>query len=596
MPRSRLVRVQIILLVLLALLVLARMILGPPTPKGLAVLAKLDAFDLDHIAFELQQPGAVTIEGVGSFDPAAVPSALAAYGWIVRRTDGAVVWEMTPRSATPGRGHLARTGTDTLRLEAGVYDAYFSSYGAVYGTSRSRAEWRKDADEWQLVVRLLDASTPARALPDYHLDMIGKNEADLVWRAAPLRDDAQESYLFEVKHPVELRIRAVGEIAGTPGDYARIENAATGEILWKMTRGNTVPAGGLPRNRRFEGTVRLEPGTYHAVAVTDERHAFRDWKGNPPYEPAAWGLALYADDPDAITAFDLWRDRTPLVSFTEVPDDAERSQRFEVLQPVDVILDGTGEITDDGSVYDFGELLKEDGGRLQRVWKMSLDGSTHAGGGSKNRREVLFTRLDPGIYTLRYETDGSHAYGDWNTSRPDYPERWGVSLFTMKREVGDETIRLLPGSSTWGTLAEAPPAPPPPGSVAHVGDALVDWNRLGPDFELRQDITFEEPVMLHIVSLGEISAGGQHDFGWIEEAETGVRVWEMTRDNTRPAGGAERNRRFDGLVALDPGRYVIRYRTDYSHHFGDFGNEAPRNPASWGLTAYRVRTEGTGVN
>ena len=65
-------------------------------------------------------------------------------------------------------------------------------------------------------------------------------------------------------------------------------------------------------------------------------------------------------------------------------------------------------------------------------------------------------------------------------------------------------------------------------------------------------------------------------------------VWQMTRSNTKPAGGDDRNRIFDGVITLEPGTYTAHFRTDFSHSFGDFDHEEPHDPASWGIIVERV--------
>jgi hypothetical protein len=74
------------------------------------------------------------------------------------------------------------------------------------------------------------------------------------------------------------------------------------------------------------------------------------------------------------------------------------------------------------------------------------------------------------------------------------------------------------------------------------------------------------------------------DYGWIEEAKTGRRVWEMTYRSTEHAGGASKNRRFDGTIRLSAGEYVLRYETDGSHAFGDWNADPPDDPEMWGVT------------
>jgi len=61
-------------------------------------------------------------------------------------------------------------------------------------------------------------------------------------------------------------------------------------------------------------------------------------------------------------------------------------------------------------------------------------------------------------------------------------------------------------------------------------------------------------------------------------------VWEMTMRNTHHAGGARKNRVFDGEVKLDTGRYVVHYQTDGSHAYGDWNDRRPPDPHGWGIT------------
>ena len=77
------------------------------------------------------------------------------------------------------------------------------------------------------------------------------------------------------------------------------------------------------------------------------------------------------------------------------------------------------------------------------------------------------------------------------------------------------------------------------------------------------------------------------DFGWIEDAKTGKAVWEMTYRSTDHAGGATKNRRFDGTITLPAGEYILKYETDGSHSFGDWNADAPDDPEAWGITLFR---------
>lgn len=573
MKKRTLVRIQLLLLVVLVILVFVRMVVGPPAPSGLVVFVNMDHDQLHQKSFELDRPAEIAIHAIGSIDERATPKALAAKGWIVSRASGDVVWEMDPARVEAGRGTLVEVPGDTLALEAGVYDVFFASFGAI--DSNRHGRWVSDRDEWQWVLRLVDENIPARIVArEEDGDRMAEN---VLWKAAPLRDNKEENFLFEIKRPTQLGIYAVGEIGDERSDYSWIENASTGEKVWEMTKGNTEPAGGLDRNRQFRGDVALVPGAYRAVAVTDGQHAYRDWEGNPPYNPLSWGLSLYTTDRDAITDFDPWASREPLISFNKVPDDAERSQRFEVTAPIQVVVYCVGEVTE--GVWDYGELLKEEAHQKRTIWKLSRDASMPAGGDRKNRLEVAFLRLEPGIYELRYETDGSHAYDDWNADHPDYPERWGVTLFPVAPNLPSGSVQLLASaqevdSEQW-----------------HDEDALVSWVNLEDDVSREEELAFDVPTTLHIKALGEVEREDQYDYGWIEHAETGDRVWEMTWNNTQHAGGTDRNRYFDGEITLEPGRYVVRYVTDGSHHYRDWESARPEVSLPWGMTVRKVAAE-----
>ncbi|MEO5896699.1 MAG: hypothetical protein ABIS06_13455 [Vicinamibacterales bacterium] len=77
------------------------------------------------------------------------------------------------------------------------------------------------------------------------------------------------------------------------------------------------------------------------------------------------------------------------------------------------------------------------------------------------------------------------------------------------------------------------------------------------------------------------------DYGWIEDAKTGKTVWEMTYRSTAHAGGASKNRRFDGTITLPAGEYVVTFETDGSHSFADWNADPPEDPDAWGITLFR---------
>jgi hypothetical protein len=59
--------------------------------------------------------------------------------------------------------------------------------------------------------------------------------------------------------------------------------------------------------------------------------------------------------------------------------------------------------------------------------------------------------LDRGNYRLRFKSDDSHSFGDWNADPPDDQQYWGITLYR------DDS---LPGQG--GPPAPLPPANPEP--------------------------------------------------------------------------------------------------------------------------------------
>lgn len=100
-------------------------------------------------------------------------------------------------------------------------------------------------------------------------------------------------------------------------------------------------------------------------------------------------------------------------------------------------------------------------------------------------------------------------------------------------------------------------------------------------------MTLRRPYDLRIVCLGEGLDKRMYDYGWIEDADTGDLVWEMKYMQSRPAGGAPKNRYVETIITLPAGRYRVHYQTDGSHSFPDWNDTPPDHREMWGITIYR---------
>jgi hypothetical protein len=110
---------------------------------------------------------------------------------------------------------------------------------------------------------------------------------------------------------------------------------------------------------------------------------------------------------------------------------------------------------------------------------------------------------------------------------------------------------------------------------------------LEPDHDLYASVGFSlsQPVEVQVRAMGEYSSFNDLfvDHGWIVDAETREQVWGMTRHNTRPAGGDEKNRAAIQDLSLRAGDYLLYYVTDDSHSFDDWNAPPPYNPQAYGI-------------
>jgi hypothetical protein len=119
------------------------------------------------------------------------------------------------------------------------------------------------------------------------------------------------------------------------------------------------------------------------------------------------------------------------------------------------------------------------------------------------------------------------------------------------------------------------------------GDPVVDLTRVRDNDSVEKRFRLARETDVHVYALGEWNDGADEfaDGGWITDARGKV-VWEMTDRNTEAAGGAEKNRMFDGVVRLPAGDYIARYDCDDSHAYRDWNSDAPWDQAAWGLALY----------
>jgi CubicO group peptidase (beta-lactamase class C family) len=118
----------------------------------------------------------------------------------------------------------------------------------------------------------------------------------------------------------------------------------------------------------------------------------------------------------------------------------------------------------------------------------------------------------------------------------------------------------------------------------------ADWpvvaslDQVGNNADLMAEFTLDECTAMRLYAVGEGMQAGMSDYGTIERVDTGQVVWQMYPFETEP-GARPINRRVDRPISLPAGDYRLRFHTNGSHAYDDWGGRAPEH-RFWGIALY----------
>ena len=361
------------------------------------------------------------IEREGRFD----------FSWIIDVDSRQKVWSMEYGNSQPAGGAWKnRVARQKLSLPAGSYAAFYVTDG-----SHSASEWNApppfDPDFWGITLKVFDTRSLS-GIERFDYQNVDLDKAIVALRQ--VRDDEHQSSGFTVKRPSRIRIYALGEGSSNEMyDYAWIVDAATRQRVWTMRYDETLHAGGSKKNRVYDGTIELVPGNYIVHYVTDGSHSYGDWNSERPYDVEGWGVTILPGEANAyanFSGYDEQADKNVLARIAAVRDDAYKRHKFILEEDSSIRIYALGE-GDHGEMYDYGWIENSSTGKV--VWEMTYRMSEHAGGSSKNRMVNSIIGLPAGSYTVYFQTDGSHAFGDWNAGAPSDPENWGITILAVDK-------------------------------------------------------------------------------------------------------------------------------------------------------------------
>ena len=351
------------------------------------------------------------------------------HAWIMSAETGKKVWSMDRWNTDPaGGGQKNRSSNEKVKFEKGKYVLYY-----VTDDSHSFEEFNVtppyDPLNWGVALIAVDDSDK-NAFSTYVPEGRGEPLVDMT----RMRDDEFVSQAFQLDSDQSVRVIALGEYSTWSKefvDYGWIENASTGKMVWEMSYRNTEHAGGATKNRMFDGLVEFPKGYYIAHYTSDDSHSYRDWNESPPYEPALWGLSIYAGKDFNKSRFKLLdesevkRGAEILVKMTGLHNDERERAEFALDNRTRVRIYAIGEGSRE-EMYDYGWIVDDNSGKS--VWEMTWRNTGPAGGASKNRLYDETVILAPGNYEVYFVTDGSHSFNDWNAAKPRDPVNWGITI------------------------------------------------------------------------------------------------------------------------------------------------------------------------
>lgn len=401
---------------------------APPVRRAPISLIRPANDSYRKVDFQLTDDCDLEIYCIGEFAGSA--ESMVDGGWIVDADSRERIWELSEdNSDHAGGAQKNRRFHETVRLPRGEYTAFY-----VTDDSHTWDDWNSpppiDPEAWGLQI------FPARDAELSKIKILTAVAAEMpLLRMTGIGDNEMVSETFRLTESAPIRVYAIGEYdhySDRMADYSWITRAGDRTKVWAMTGSNTEPAGGAKKNRQFDGIVDLSAGDYSVYYVSDGSHSEGSgWNSSPPYDQKAYGVSLYASSPsfdrDKFVLIDNVEVRAPgmLAGITEVGDNAEERRRFTLASPTKVKVHAVGEGTR-YEMVDYGWI--EDARTGDIVWEMTYRKTSHAGGADKNREVDQVILLDKGEYILHYETDDSHSFPDWNSTPPDDPMSWGITV------------------------------------------------------------------------------------------------------------------------------------------------------------------------
>lgn len=274
-----------------------------------------------------------------------------------------------------------------------------------------------------------------------------------------------------------------------------------------------------------------------------------------------------------------------IVDLRDFEPDQVYSKRFKVSQTTGVIVDAVGVMSKATKWYKknpmvaYGWIMDAD--TREVVWSMN-PGNVTEDWASPNVKFNGTLTLKPGRYEAYYSTYGQRIVRI-SSSEKSYLNEFLKNLVEvfvedhdLYEEMSEWRLRIVCKDSDESnvTMDEA-------GTSSTTFLSLV---RARDNDYFEKGFSLEKSMKIRVYALGEGLDDNMYDTGWISDDRSLKQVWEMRYDQTVHAGGADKNRKYAGIITLPAGDYVATYVTDDSHSSDAWNMQPPFDPYGWGLS------------
>lgn len=278
------------------------------------------------------------------------------------------------------------------------------------------------------------------------------------------------------------------------------------------------------------------------------------------------------------------------------------SETFTVQSKTDVHITAVGaQWGNSESMYAYPWIINAETHNL--VWSMDDDFTRPVKDSESLRQFDDEVELYPGTYTLYYYACQPFFFGsnfdfsamkinlkDLDKDIEELLKKLGISDEDIKNKHDTHVISFSDMTDKLYVRLAGDPEIVAADSYPDLPEPVVALEHPENDAYLSEGFTLTSEADLQIYSIGEYSTynDAMVDWGWIIDANTRDHVWEMKRNNTDWAGGADKNRRFRDRRRFPAGNYVAYYVTDDSHTYNDWNANPPYDPDGYGLSIYVV--------